>query len=170
MSDKNINNPRIGIIVAIGRDGAIGRNGNLIWRIPADLKRFKEITLGHPIIMGRKTWESLPKRPLPGRRNIILSKNPQFMAEGAEIVSSIEQALEITKDETPFVIGGASIYETFLPFADGLYLTVVEGSCDDADAFFNPDLNDGWQLIEESEPASTQEGVEYRYLTYRRKP
>ena len=105
------------LIVAIGEDGAIGKNGDLIWKISDDLKRFKSLTSGHPVIMGRKTWESLPKRPLPGRRNIILTHRKDFQGEGAEIVNSIEEAIRITENEEPFVIGGAQIYKLFLPYA-----------------------------------------------------
>ena len=112
------------IIVAAGADGAIGLNEDLIWRIPADLRRFKTLTMGHPVIMGRRTWESLPKRPLPGRRNIVLSRDAAFHAEGAETAHSPEEALALTAgSDIPFVIGGESIYKAFLPMAERIMLT-----------------------------------------------
>lgn len=154
------------LIVAIGKDGAIGKGGNLIWRLPDDLRRFKAITIGHPVIMGRKTWESLPKKPLPGRRNIILTRNKDFKAEGAEIVSSPEEALAMTVGENPFIIGGAEIYNTFLPYVTEMHLTLVDEECRDADAFLYLNLSDGWRLSEDSGPLETDGGIRYRYLTY----
>ena len=156
------------MIVAIGKDGAIGRNGDLIWRIPADLKRFKALTTSHPVIMGRKTWDSLPKKPLPNRRNIILTRQPDFKADGAEVVNSIEESLDLTKDETPFIIGGAEIYNAFMPYATELYLTEVDAICPEADAFLNPDLNHDWEKIEESPIENTETGIFYRYTVYKK--
>lgn len=156
------------MIVAMGRDGAIGRKGDLIWKIPADLKRFKALTTGNPVIMGRKTWESLPKRPLPHRRNIILTRQKDFTAEGAETVSSVEDALGLIGDTPAFVIGGAEIYKAFMPYYSHLYLTMVEEGCDDADAFLDIDLSKGWDLIESSEQNYTSEGLPFRYLTFKR--
>lgn len=158
----------VNLIVAIGKDGAIGRAGDLIWKIPADLKRFKTLTTGHPVIMGRKTWDSLPKKPLPGRRNIIITRQKNFKADGAEIVNSVEEALETVKNDSPFIIGGAEIYKATLPLATRLYLTRVEEECGDADAFLDLNLNNDWEKIEESPVESTQEGIRYRYLTYSR--
>lgn len=156
------------MIVAIGQDGAIGKNGNLIWKISDDLKRFKALTSGHPIIMGRKTWESLPKKPLPGRRNIILSHQKDLKIEGAELVNSIEEALKVTDGEEPFIIGGAEIYNGFLPYASVLDITRVNASCKDADAFLNLDLSSHWKITEESEIKSTPEGISFQYVTYRK--
>ena len=153
------------IIVALGKDGAIGRNGDLIWKIPDDLKRFKALTTGHPVIMGRKTWESLPKKPLPGRRNIVLTRQKDFEAPGAEISATMEEALTMTQNESPFIIGGAQIYEEFLPLASELYLTEVEEECEEADAFLHIDFSK-WQLMEESEVFTTESGVRYRYRRY----
>lgn len=163
----------VNMIVAIGKDGAIGKKGDLIWKISADLKRFKALTTGHPVIMGRKTWESLPKRPLPNRRNIILTRSVDFNAEGAECFNSVEETLKATEGENPYIIGGAEIYKAFLPYADHLYLTQVEDKCPDADAFLNLDLNKGWTLIESSEmeivPGGGSDGdLLYQYLTYKR--
>lgn len=158
----------VNIIVAVGRDGAIGKGGDLIWKIPSDLKRFKALTTGHPVIMGRKTWESLPKKPLPNRRNIVLTHKNNLNAQGAEIVTSPEEALRVTAGEDIFVIGGAEIYREFLPFTDTLFLTEVDSTCDQADAFLNIDLSEDWNLIEESPVESTPDGIPFVYRTYRR--
>ena len=156
------------LIVAIGEDGAIGKNGDLIWKIPADLKRFKLLTTGHPVIMGRKTWDSLPKKPLPGRRNIILTRQKDFQVPEAETVDSIEKAISVTQDDEPFIIGGAEIYNAFLPHVNRLYLTFVEDKCEDADAFLSLNLKEDWNLIEESPREVSPSGISYRYVTYER--
>lgn len=158
------------LIVAIGKDGAIGKGGDLIWKISEDLKRFKALTTGHPVIMGRKTWESLPKKPLPGRRNIILTRQPDFKAEGAEVVNSIEEAVRKTDGEEPFIIGGAEIYKSFLPVTTRLYLTMVDEVCPDADAYLDLDLAGGWEIMEQTPDATTPEGVKYKYVTYKKIP
>ncbi len=161
----------VNIIVAAGRDGAIGRRGDLIWRIPADLRHFKTLTMGHPIIMGRKTWESLPKRPLPGRLNIVVTRSEGYEAPGAQVVASPEAALAVAtaQDAEVFVIGGAQLYDAFMPLADRIYLTEVDDACEDADARL-PFPLDGtvWKNEKESEWESTDAGVRFRYVTCRR--
>lgn len=166
------------MIVAAGQDGAIGRKGDLIWHISDDLRRFKSITMGHPVIMGRKTWESLPKRPLPGRPNIVVTRQKDYIAPGATLVSSPEEALgvcaEIPGDDssiqraTPFVIGGAHIYEAMLPYVTRLYLTQIDSPCPDADAFLPWPLSSDWKIEEVSEDFTTQQGLSYRFATYSR--
>lgn len=156
----------VNLIVAIGKDGAIGKKGDLIWKISEDLKRFKALTTGHPVIMGRKTWESLPKRPLPHRKNIILTHNNDYSAEGAEIVHSVGDAIKLTEGENPFIIGGAEVYKAFLPYTSHLYLTEVDAVCPQADAFLNINTSKFWRLIEESPKMSTPAGFSFRYLTY----
>ncbi len=132
--------PRINIIAAVCSNGAIGRNGELLFRISEDLKRFKSLTMGRPIIMGRKTFESFPKGPLPGRRNIVITRRKDYAPEGAEVVGSPEEALNLCNDsEEVFIIGGAEIYREFLPLADALLLTEIDAAPTDADAFF-PDF------------------------------
>lgn len=158
----------VNMIVAIGNDGAIGRKGELIWKIPADLKRFKELTTGHPVIMGRKTWESLPKKPLPNRINIVITRQPGYKAEGGLVVSSPDEALSLCQDVTPFIIGGAEIYKSFLPKATGLFLTKIDQECEDADSFLNLELGDEWEKREESPEEKTPDGITYRYMTYKR--
>ncbi|MFG6426537.1 dihydrofolate reductase [Lepagella muris] len=157
----------LNIIVAAGRNGEIGREGDLIWRISSDLKRFRSLTMGHPIIMGRKTWDSLSKKPLPGRRNIVMSRNAGLDAPGAEVVDSPEAALHLTEGETPFVMGGEQIYRIFLPYATRIYLTEIDASCDDADAWllFPPDSGQ-WRPEEVGEIEHTPDGIAYRYVTY----
>ena len=153
------------IIVAVGADGAIGKKGELIWSLPGDLKRFKELTMGHPVIMGRKTWESLPKKPLPGRRNIVITRNKDYMAEGGETVSSVDEALKLAGEESPFIIGGAEIYKAFMPFATRIYLTEVDDSTPDADAWLHLNLDDSWEETGRSEDFQNQNGITFRYVT-----
>jgi len=125
-------NPKLTLVVAIAKNGIIGRDGTLPWRLSSDLRRFKAATIGKPVLMGRKTWESLPKRPLPGRPNLVLSRDPNFRAEGgwnftkldALIAAGRAMAEEIGADEV-CVIGGAHLFEATLPFADRIVLTEV---------------------------------------------
>lgn len=118
---------RIALVVAVARNGVIGRDGGLPWHISSDLKRFKEITMGKPVIMGRKTWESLPRKPLPGRRNIVITRRKDFLAEGATVVATPEGALAAAAGaEEVAVIGGGEIYNLFMAHADRIYLTEVD--------------------------------------------
>lgn len=120
---------RVSLIVARAENGVIGADGKLPWRIPADMKWFKANTLGKPVIMGRKTWESLPKRPLPERRNIVISRDATYRAEGAEVVISLAAALALCAGaDEAMVIGGAEIYALALPLASRIYLTRVHAS------------------------------------------
>lgn len=126
----------ISIIVAIAENFAIGRNNELLFHLPNDLKRFRQITTGFSLIMGRNTLLSLPRWPLPNRRNIVVTDNPEDRFDGCEIVYSVEEAMNLVKDEKEaFVIGGGSIYRQFFPLASRLYLTVVNQSFE-ADTFF----------------------------------
>lgn len=154
--------PVITIIAAVCANGAIGRRGDLLYHISADLRRFKQLTMGHPIIMGRKTFESFPKGPLPGRRNIVISRNPDYAPAGAEVYASPEEALEACGDAGEvFVIGGGEIYSRFMPQASRLMLTEIDAAPDDADTFFPPH---GLTAHE----ASDWQGDEprYRFVTY----
>ncbi len=127
--------PRISVIAAVARNGAIGRDNALLWHLPADLAHFKRVTLGHPVVMGRRTWESLG-RPLPGRRNLVVSRNPTLRAEGAEICGCLAQALHQCADvRDVFVIGGAALFAEALPMAWQLWLTEVHAEAE-ADTFF----------------------------------
>lgn len=138
----------LSIIVAIASDGAIGRANDLLWHLPADLKRFKELTTGHTILMGRKTFESLPRGPLPNRRNIIISRSLPTQP-GAEVYPTIQQAIEAcASDGEVFIIGGGEIYRQLLPDTERIYLTRVQASFPDAEVFF-PEL-DPTEWIEEA--------------------
>ncbi len=138
----------LSIIVAVASDGAIGRANDLLWHLPADLKRFKELTTGHTILMGRKTFESLPRGPLPNRRNIIISRSLPAQP-GAEVYPTIQQALvACASDEEVFIIGGGEIYRQLLPDTEQIYLTRVQASFPDAEVFF-PEL-DPTEWIEEA--------------------
>lgn len=119
----------IALVVAVAKNGVIGREGGLPWRIPSDLKRFKAITMGKPVVMGRKTWEGLPRKPLPGRTNIVITRHLGFAAQGASVAHDAAAALAIAEAERPAevaVIGGGEIYRLFLPLASRLYLTEVD--------------------------------------------
>jgi len=144
---------KVSIIAAVGKNRGIGKDGKLLWRLSDDLKRFKALTKGHAVIMGRKTWDSIG-RPLPDRKNIVISRNPDFKAEGAIAVPSFEAALkEAAGDMEVFVIGGGEIYKLALPMARTLYLTEVDADLP-ADAFF-PELDPTeWMSVshEEHEP------------------
>jgi dihydrofolate reductase len=138
----------ISLVVAVSRNGVIGRDGGLPWHIPGDLKRFKEITMGKPVIMGRKTWESLPRKPLPGRRNIVISRQRGYGAPGADVVPDAESALRLCQSEKEIaVIGGGEIYVMFWPLAGRLYLTEVDIEVD-GDTRFPPVKADEWREVE----------------------
>lgn len=151
------------MIAAVGPNLELGSQGDLVWHITADLKNFKRLTLGHPVIMGRKTWESLPKRPLPGRLNIVVSHSLRDL-EGALLVDSPEDALKACgNEETAFVIGGAQIYETFLPMSDTLYITHVDAATEkNTDCWF-PEYREEWRLEEASEWETDPKGIRYRF-------
>ena len=160
----------ISIIVAIAENFAIGKNNELLWHIPNDMKRFKKITLGHPVIMGKKTYESLPRKPLVDRQNIVITDNPDDHFHGCKMVHSIDEALaQINPKEETFVIGGASVYKQFLPHTDRLYLTIVHKDFE-GDVFF-PEIDfREWQLLSQEDfPFDEQLGFSYSYVTYERK-
>ncbi len=157
---------KISIIAAIGKNRELGKDNKLLWHIPDDLPRFKKLTFGHPIIMGRKTFESIG-RPLPNRTNIVVTRDSSYEVEGATIVHSIEKAIEIAKgiENLPaggeiFVIGGGQIYEQALPFADRLYLTIVDAQAE-ADTDF-PDYSEFKKTI--SEEAKEENGLKFKYV------
>lgn len=156
------------MIAAVGRSLALGRNGDLVWHISADLRHFKRMTTGHPVIMGRKTWESLPKRPLPGRLNIVITRGEQPI-EGAVTAASVEEALKACEGlERPIVMGGAEIYRLFLPKADELYITNVDADAPaDTDTWF-PEYRDQFALTEAGEWETDANGIRYRFETWNR--
>jgi dihydrofolate reductase len=132
--------PRLTLIAAVARNGTIGRDNALLWQLPEDLRHFRAVTTGHPVIMGRKTWDSLPARfrPLPGRRNIVVTRQPGWQAEGAEVAASPDIALALLAGvPQAFVIGGAELYAATLPLADELLLTEIDRDFD-GDVVFPP--------------------------------
>jgi dihydrofolate reductase len=156
------------IIVAVSENGAIGSDGKIPWHLPRDLKEFKKRTTGHAIIMGRKTYESIGK-PLPGRHSIVLSRTVNHLAEGVDVVRSLDEAFEKAKsDPSPFIIGGAEIYNMALPHVHRVFLTRV---CDtmDGDTFF-PVLSElQWELTSDTFfPADPKNPIAHRFEEYRR--
>jgi dihydrofolate reductase len=159
--------PCISIIVAIGNNGEIGRGGDMIWHVSEDLKRFKAITTGHTVVMGRKTWESLPKRPLPNRRNIVITRNAAYEAPGAEVCTSLEAAIDAAvADAEIFIMGGGEIYKQVLSRATRLYLTRIHASAEDADTFFPLPTEQHWMKVEESDPKVTPKGLGFHFENY----
>ena len=159
----------VSIIAAVSDNGVIGLGGGLPWHLPADLKRFKSLTSGHHMIMGRRTWESIGRRPLPGRPTIVVSRDPGFVAEGAQVARSLGQALELAGgvDEV-FIAGGEAIYREALPIADRLYLTrvhvVVEG-----DTHFPAFAADAWRaVVEERHEPDEKNPHAHTFLVYER--
>jgi dihydrofolate reductase len=159
----------ISYIVAMDIQQAIGLGNQLPWRLPADLAYFKKTTMNHTVLMGRKTYESIGK-PLPNRTNVILTQNREYEAEGCVIVHSIAEALDLAKTEEVFIIGGAEVFQLFLPFAERLYITLIEHEFE-ADTFF-PEFD-----IEEWELQSSEDGIndaknpyDYSFLVYEKRP
>lgn len=167
----------IAIYVAIAENGVIGSKGGLPWRLSTDLKRFKAGTMGKPIIMGRKTWESFPKRPLPGRLNIVVTRDKTYQAEGAEVAPSLQDAISLARirarcmavtDEI-CVIGGGEIYAQALPLADRLHVTHVLAKVD-GDTVFPPIDPEIWYLVSaEDFPAGEKDTHATRYAVYERR-
>ncbi len=155
------------VIVAVDQNWAIGKDGDQLVYLKEDLKRFRTLTSGHTVILGRKTLATFPGgRPLKNRRNLIMSRNPQFQAEGAEVFSSVEELVQ-KADKDAFVIGGASVYEQLLPYCDTAYITKIHAAFP-ADTYF-PDLDksEEWKVREESQSLE-QDGISYHYVTYSR--
>jgi dihydrofolate reductase len=160
----------ISIIAAVSEDLGIGKDNDLLWRIPDDLKRFKKLTLGNALIMGKKTWESLPKKPLPGRKNIVLTDDIHECIDYSVTAYSIEDALgKCEKDEEIFVIGGGTVYRQFMPIADRLYITHVHKTSP-ADVYF-PEIDPLiWKTVEKEEfEKQGEDGISYTYIIYERR-
>jgi len=158
----------ITIIAAIAKNNALGKDNKLIWHIPADLKRFKKVTLNHHVIMGRKTYESLGK-PLPNRTNIIITRNANFKAEGCVVVNSLQDAIAVAKeDKSPYILGGAEIYKQAILIADKLDLTFVHHNFE-ADAFF-PEIDKTiWkETLREDFKANDKNKYDYSFVTFER--
>lgn len=154
----------ISILVARARNRVIGRSNDLPWYLPADLRHFKELTTGHSVLMGRKTFDSILARlgtPLPNRQNIVVTRDRHFQVSGAIVVHSIDEALKLTESEEVFVIGGAQIYEQVLPFTDRMYITEVAADID-GDTFF-PELEQGAWRETSREPHKKDDKNQYDY-------
>lgn len=158
----------ISIIVAINEVNAIGFQNALLYHMPSDLKRFKELTTGHTIIMGRKTFESLPKGALPNRRNVVISRNASAEYKNTECFTSLEKALENCKNEEEvFIIGGASIYNEAMNLADRLYITLIHDSQQEADTFFPPIDKEIWKIEKRDDhPSDDKHLFSYSFIDY----
>ena len=156
----------ISFVVAVSRNGVIGREGGLPWHISSDLKRFKEITMGKPVIMGRKTWESLPRKPLPGRRNIVITRQQGFRAEGAEVAATPEEALRLAGGVPEIaVIGGGEVYSLFWPMVDRLYLTEVDLDVEGDTHFPAPDPSEWREVAREIHPKGERDSASFTLRT-----
>ena len=164
--------PTLALIAALDRDRAIGRDGELLWHEREDQRHFRAVTMGYPVIMGRKTWDSLPPkfRPLPGRRNLVLTRDAAWRADGADAVPSLAAALALTAEAAKvFVIGGGELYALALPRADELFLTEIDAAFSGADAHFPPfDKSAFTQVAREAH--ATAGGTGHAFVHYRRKP
>ncbi len=163
--------PRISAIVSIGKNMVIGRSDKLMWPIPEDLKRFRQLTMGHPVIMGRKTFESILSslgKPLPGRTNIVITRDETYAPQGALVTHSLEEALEKAKEidkEEIFIGGGAQIYEQSLPHLDRLYLTLIDDE-KEGDAYFPPYEHLFTKVLYDE--AHEHNGLKYRWIDLER--
>jgi dihydrofolate reductase len=161
---------KVAIVAAVARGGVIGRDNTIPWRLPEDMERFRALTTGHAVVMGRRTWDSLPARfrPLPGRRNLVVTRNLGWSAEGAERAGSLDEALRILADEPQvFVIGGAELYAAALPLADELYLTEVDVEVE-GDTFF-PGFDASAFDEVERERRTARGGTRFAFVRYVRR-
>lgn len=157
---------RVYLVAAVAANGVIGAGGQLPWRLPEDLRHFKELTLGHPVIMGRKTWDSLGK-PLPGRENIVVTRAPGYDAPGAHVAASLDAALALCAGEpVVFVIGGSELYAAALPTADGMVLTEI-GRDFAGDAYFPPFDRGEWRETQR-QPQTGADGLRFDFVLYER--
>ena len=162
---------KIALVAAVARNGVIGRDGGIPWRIPEDARHFRELTMGRPVVMGRRTWESLPDRfrPLPGRRNVVVTRNPGWTANGAERAGSLDEALALLDGaEQVSVIGGAELYAAALPLADELLLTEIDAEVD-GDTFFPVWQGDDFEEASREERVAA-DGTQLAFVRYRRRP
>lgn len=157
----------LSIVVAVSQNYAIGRHNDLIWHISDDLKHFKALTSNHTVVMGRRTFDSLPKKPLPNRRNIILTHDSDFSSQGIEVAHSLNEVFNLTAEEDEvFVIGGANIYQQFLPFVSRLYVTWIYSEFE-ADAFFPVIDQSRFRLVSQTDKTlDTASGLLYNYADY----
>jgi dihydrofolate reductase len=161
----------VSLIVAVSSNGVIGRDGGLPWHLPADLKHFKRTTMGHHLIIGRRTWEEVGK-PLPGRTMVVVTRSRRFALEGVQVVRSVEQAIELAvEDDEPFIGGGSQIYRIALAqdLVDRIYLTRIDADVE-GDTFFPEFDLDEWEIVsEEHHEADEKNEFDYSFLVYERK-
>jgi dihydrofolate reductase len=160
---------RVSLVAAVARGGVIGRDSGIPWQLPEDMKRFRALTMGHPVVMGRRTWDSLPEqfRPLPGRANVVVTRNADWSAQGADRAGSVEDALRLLEGAPRvFVIGGGEIYAAALPLADELLLTEIDAEIE-GDAYFPTWDRDAFAEVAREEHVS-KDGVSFAFVTYRR--
>jgi dihydrofolate reductase len=161
---------KLSLVAAVARGGVIGRGGTLPWQLPEDMARFRELTMGHPVVMGRRTWDSLPVRfrPLPGRRNIVVTRNETWAADGAERAGSLDDALELLGDAPQaFVIGGAEVFAKALPLADELVLTEIDLEVEGDTFFPSWDRHAFEETSRENQVSS--DGTPFSFVTYVRR-
>ena len=160
----------ISLVAAVARGGVIGRDNGIPWRIPEDMARFRKLTMGHPVVMGRLTWDSLPDRfrPLPGRRNVVVTRNPAWHADGADRAGSLEEAFRLLDGSTQvFVIGGGQLYAAALPVADELLLTEIDEEVE-GDTLF-PSVVEGDFQETSREPHVSESGIAFAFVRYARR-
>jgi len=157
-------------IVAVDENWAIGRQGDLLCHLPADMRHFKQVTMGHSIVMGRKTFESFPRRPLPGRQNIVITRNAGWQYPGVTVVHSLEEAIQVAETDSVFIIGGAQVYELALPCVDELYLTLIHARWATADAFFPAlDLDEWQEVSREHHTSDHRNAYEFDFISLKRR-
>lgn len=161
---------KLSVLAAVAHGGVIGRDNTIPWRIPEDAARFRDLTTGHPVVMGRRTWDSLPERfrPLPGRRNVVVSRNPDWHADGAERAGSLDEALRLVDDaHQVFVIGGSEVYTAALPLADEVLLTEIDADID-GDTVFPPFDRAAFEEVSRERHVS-ETGLPFSFVTLRRR-
>ena len=157
-------------IVAIDENGAIGRQGELLCHLPADMRHFKEVTMGNSIIMGRKTFESFPRRPLPGRQNIVITRDPKWAYPGVTVTHNLDEAIAAAQTDTVFIIGGAQIYELAMPRVEVLHLTRIHARWASADVFFPKlDMNQWQEVSREHHVSDHRNAYEFDFITLKRR-
>jgi dihydrofolate reductase len=163
---------KVTLVVAIAENGVIGRDGGLPWRLSTDMKRFKATTMGKPLVMGRKTWESFPKRPLPGRHNIVITRDRDYRAEGADVAFSFDEALAVAREggaAEACIIGGGQVYEQALPGADRLDVTHVLAAIEGDTRFPAIDPETWYVVSDETYPAGEKDSHPTRHVIYERR-
>ena len=163
-------NKQIHAIVAVDENWAIGRQGDLLCHLPADMRHFKQVTTGYSIVMGRKTFESFPRRPLPGRQNIVITRNAGWQYPGVTVVHSVEEAIAAAETDTVYIIGGAQVYELALPLVEVLHLTVIHARWASADAFFPAlDMSEWQEVSREHHQSDHRNAYEFDFVTLKRR-